>query len=333
MNTLIIGSRIAKEEQSINFYKFDDGDGSLTFASGFGGIELPTFQCFDNEKKILYSVSEYETAGFVNSYKVDPALQCTLLESVPSEGGSPCHVALSPSGEYLTVANYMTGTFNVLDTTNHLYSVYCQTYEGKGPNPDRQERAHIHSALFNSTTLFVADLGRDKVLRFDNEFNQLASIDTPPGCGPRHMTFSLDGTTLFVLCELSNEVLVYCLNQKNPVLLQRISTIPSSFTEQTTAADIHVSNDGKFLYCSNRGHDSIAIFEWDNASSTLMLLGYSKTEKEPRNFTLSPSGSWLLVGNGSSDSVTIYPIDKKTGLVGRVIHKIEIPQPVCLTFI
>ncbi|MGH0053099.1 MAG: lactonase family protein [Sphaerochaetaceae bacterium] len=330
MKTLIVGSRVGKEEEGINFYEFDESKGTLHHHVGVDGIPQPTFQCFDHKRRMLYSVSETETDGHIYAYHVAADFSCTQRFCIPSTGGSPCHVALNQDGTLLSVANYGDGVLLVLDvSTAPPKERYRKAFPGKGTHPTRQERSHIHSSLFSSGLLYVADLGLDHILRYNEDLSSLSPLETPPGTGPRHMWASPEQRILYVAAELSSELLVY----QKETLIQRISTLPEAFSGENTVADIHLSSDAQFLYCSNRGHDSVAIFKKNTSDGTLALIGHCLTEREPRNFSLSPSGRWLLAANGSSDSITIHPIDVKTGLAGAFTHRYELLQPVCLTFI
>ena len=329
MHTLIAGSRVSADKQGITFCSFDEQTGLIQYLTGFGGIEQPTFQCFDRINNMLYSVSETETDGHVYGFRVSPSLTCEQMFCVPSLGGSPCHLALSPSGDGLAVANYADGTFTCLGFGKNDYT---ENFAGKGTHPVRQKRSHIHSSLWTDegSSVLVADLGLDRLLWYKDSFTARQCIKVPPGSGPRHM--ALSSTALFVAGELSSEVLVIKLGPE-PSVVQTISTLPPEFAEENTAADIHLSDSGRFLYCSNRGHDSIAMYAVDQASGFLTLLGHCKVEEEPRNFCIDPSGTYLLVGNASDNSITVHAIDQQTGILSSAVQRFELQAPVCLTFI
>jgi 6-phosphogluconolactonase len=334
METLVIGSRVSDSVEGLNCFLFDERMGMMTYHSGSMKIEQPTFQCFDAERKILYSVSETKTDGHVYAIQVYPDLTCKLLYTIPTGGGSPCHLSLSPDHSMLVVSNYADGVltiFSVLDTPTLLFQ---KSFTGKGTHPTRQERSHIHSSRFtkDGSAFFVADLGLDRVLWYQSDMIEKGTIITPPGSGPRHLELSEDEKFLYVASELSSEILVYALAEK-PTLIQRISTLEPGYKKENTVADIHFDANHRFLYCSNRGHDSIAIYRCESKNGTLRFIGHCKTEKEPRNFTFSPSGAHLVVANGSSNSITSYPINRRTGLCGLCNHRIIVEQPVCLNFL
>lgn len=206
------------------FCSFDEQTGFIQYLTGFGGVEQPTFQCFDGERHILYTVSETENDGHVYGFRVSPSLTCEQMFCVRSLGGSPCHLALNPSGDSLAVANYATGTFTCLRFNECNYT---ENFAGKGTHPVRQERSHIHSSLWTDegSSVLVADLGLDRIIWYKDCFTLKQYIQVPPGTGPRHMAISTDKTMLFVAGELSSEVLVIQLGPE-PSVVQTISTLP-----------------------------------------------------------------------------------------------------------
>ncbi len=335
METLVVGSRVSQEREGINFFSFDPTSGSLSYRTGFSGVQQPTYQCYDHNRNILYSVSERETEGNVFAWSVKEDLSCELLSVTASKGGSPCHLALDDEGNRLGVANYADGVFTVLDVAGQPSYLLSDFFAGKGYKADRQERAHIHSSLWtkDGSTLFVADLGLDCIYCYQENLKKRTRIDAPKGSGPRHMVLCCFEDTLFVAAELSSEVLVYRLDEEKPRLIQCISTLPRDFHGENTVADIHINKEHRQLYVSNRGHDSIAIFAINRPSSTLHLIAHTKTEKEPRNFTFSPDGSYILVANGSSNSICVHRIAARTGIPRPYSNRLRIEQPVCLTFL
>lgn len=328
MNEIIIalGSRVSSRVEGITVWKISPSTGKAEKISSISDIELPTFQTYDSEHQRLYSVSETEVDGTVVAYQLDSDYSATLLQTIPSMGGSPCHVALG-KGE-LAMANYGTGVFSIYKTEPILGPLYTEIFEGMGKHPIRQERSHIHSSLYHASTStwYVADLGLDSIVVYDDTFNQVRSIASPPGTGPRHMAFG--GSFLYVVAELSSEVLVY---NESFELVQRITTLPFHCRAENTAADIHITNDGAFLYCSNRGHDSIACFSIERESGLLSCIGHHPTEKEPRNFALVGNDTYLVVANGSSDSVCVFERGASGCFGSEYLVRITLPQPVCIT--
>lgn len=323
MAILSVGSRVSKNEVGISFFFFNEQIGSLVNLGGISGIDRPTFQLFNPRKRVLYSVSE-TIDGSVHAYKIDDELHPDHLFSVPSSGDFPCHLSLSPFDEFIGVSNYGSGDFTLLSTQGE--TVFTERFEGVGFDPIRQEGSHIHSSLWSpdESFLYVADLGLDRIIRYPNDLSSKTIIDLPQGTGPRHMAFGRDGL-LYVVAELSSEVLIY----RGEELQQRISTLPSTFVEDNTASDLHLSKDGLYLYCSNRGHDSVAVFR---VNQSLQRFEYCLTDKEPRSFALSPDGLWMLVANASSNTITIHRRNQVNGSVGEKTHRVAVKEPVCLTW-
>ncbi len=341
---LIVGSRVPASEKGLTLYSFDEGTGQLSLVGSYTGIDMPTFQAFNKRTSLLYSVSEVqEKEGCVQSFRFNPtaAEPFTLAGTIPSGGNSPCHLALSPDGEYLAVSNYGNGVFTLyeLGPVGHVLSIaQSKRFVGVGHNPERQEGSHIHSALWTSDSknFFVADLGLDRIVHYSRpEWSFPSFKKVPLGTGPRHMAITRDNHYLYVAGELANHVEVYRIDKFDSCFthLQTIATLPSEFLLANTVADLHLSSDDKYLYCSNRGHDSIVTYAVNSGTGMLTFVSYTPTlGQEPRNFTLSPDGKWLLVANGSSDSVVVFPIDPYTGVPGVAVCTVEIKEPVCLTF-
>ncbi len=341
---VIVGSRVPATEAGLSLYTFDEGTGQLSLSGSYTGIDMPTFQTCNKKTSLVYSVSEIqEEEGSVQTFSFDPlsAEPFSLLGTRLSGGNSPCHLALAPNGEYLAVSNYGDGvcTLYALDHLGNIASVAShKRFVGTGHNTLRQEGSHIHSALWTSDSknLFVADLGLDRIVHYSRpEWSFPSFKKVPLGTGPRHMAITSDNQYLYVAGELSNQVIVYRIDRFDSCFthLQTIDTLPSTFVCENTVADLHLSSDDKYLYCSNRGHDSIVTYAVNAATGMLTFVSYTPTlGKEPRNFTLSPSGTWLLVANGSSDSVVVFPLDSYTGVPGDAVCTVAVKEPVCLSF-
>jgi len=255
-----------------------------------------------------------------------------LIDMQPTHGKHPCHLCVTD--RFAFAANYSEGSLSIfaVDGAGGINPSYQSIHHfGKGPNPGRQNEAHVHFADMtpDGKYLAVCDLGLDKVFLYpycpDGGLSSKAKIiDCPPGSGPRHLTFSSDGEYLYILTELGNTVLVYKTGDFER--LQVCDTLPAGFTGNSTCAAIHISPNGKLLGASNRGHDSIAVFEIQD-NGTLRFLRHVAGCAEPRDFAFSPDGNWLLVGNQNDDSVSVFDVrnfELKTN--------IKMPQPVCITF-
>ena len=341
---LIVGSRVPATEVGLSLYSFDETTGQLTLSGSYIGIDMPTFQAFNKRASLLYSVSETQgKEGSVQTFHFDPfsSEPFTLAETILSGGNSPCHLALSPNGENLAVSNYGDGAFTLyaLDILGNITSVAThKRFVGIGYNPLRQEGSHIHSALWTSDSknLFVADLGLDRIIHYSRpEWSFPSFKKVPLGTGPRHMALSSDSQYLYVAGELSNHIVVYRIDKFDSCFthLQTITTLPSEFLSENTVADLHLSSDNTYLYCSNRGHDSIVTYAVNEETGMLTFVSYTPTlGQEPRNFALSPDGKWLLVANGSSDSIVVFPLDPYSGVPGKAVCTTTVKEPVCLLF-
>lgn len=341
---LVIGSRVPSIDAGLSLYAFDEDNGRLTFQSSYSGISNATFQAYNKKAGLIYSVSEIqEKQGSVQTFRFDPTAKqpFSLIGTILSGGASPCHLALSPDCTHLAVSNYSDGVFTLfaLDSQgNIMTTTHRKQFVGVGHDPIRQEASHIHSALWtqDARNIFVADLGLDRIVHYNKENWTLPSFKKVPlGTGPRHMALSNDNQHLYIAGELSNQIVIFYREKLDNSFTYKatIPTLPPNYTEINTVADIHLSADGNYLYCSNRGHDSIVSYAVDAKSGMLKLIGHTPTlGKEPRNFALSPNGSWLLVANGSSDSIVVFPRDKDTGMIKDPVSTIAVKQPVCLLF-
>ncbi len=341
---LIVGSRVPSTEAGLSLYTFDVDTGKLSFVNSYTGIDMPTFQAFNTDAFLLYSVSEIrEKEGSVQTFRFDPLADepFTLIGTILSGGNSPCHLAISPKGDFLATSNYGDGVFTLyaLDPVGTIASVASyKRFSGVGHNPLRQEGSHIHSALWtgDANNLFVADLGLDRIIHYSRpEWSFPSFKKVPLGTGPRHMALTSDNLYLYVAGELSNHVVVYRIDKFDSCFthLQNIATLPSAYPLANTVADLHLSPDNKYLYCSNRGHDSIVTYAVNSETGMLTFVSYTPTlGQEPRNFALTDDGKWLLVANGSSDTVISFPIDPSTGIPGSPACTVTVKEPVCLTF-
>jgi 6-phosphogluconolactonase len=216
--------------------------------------------------------------------------------------------------------------------------------DGSSINVDRQQGPHAHCIVLDPTNRFAytCDLGTDKIMvfRFDARRGKLSPTEKPwvavkPGAGPRHITFHPSGKYAYLMNEMHVTVSAFTVDRitGNLVEVQTLPTLPRELTAEDSGADIHLSPDGRFLYCSNRGHDSIAAFKVDARSGKLTLVAHEHTGgKTPRNFTIDPTGAFLLVANQNTDTIVSFRRDAKTGLLSTTGHVVEVPSPVCLKF-
>ena len=269
------------------------------------------------------------------------------LNQVSSQGADPAHIILDTTGKYALVSNYTSGSVAVFAVLKdgHLGEVtsFVQ-HKGSSVNPDRQKGPHAHAIALSKDDRYavVADLGLDELLvySFDAAKGTLGAkpqiVKANPGAGPRHLVFSSDGRFLYVMNEMQSSVVAYSYDATSGALheLQTISALPNGFTGENTAAEIEIDPSGKFLFASNRGDDSIAVFAIDSHTGLLTHVETDPTGgKTPRNFAIDPTGSWLLAANQDSDNIVVFRIDQKTGHLKPTGDMFQLPSPVCLKFV
>lgn len=359
---LFASPAFSADAQRVYFGTYGSGPGEGIFVAEFdpasGVVGTPrlaaeavdaSFLAFDPAHKALYAVSEVSTlggkkTGGVVGFIVDPASgRLTRKSEQPSEGAGPCHLVVDKTGKDVLVANYDGGTAAVLPILEpgrlHAASSWVAQH-GHGPNAERQEKAHAHSINVDPANrfAFVCDLGCDKIFvyRFDPTAGTLKAhgfATLPPGSGPRHFAFHPSGRFAYSANELSSTVTTFWYDADNGTLspVQTLSTLPPSFKETNTVAEVVVHPSGKYVYVANRGHDSIAIFTVDAASGRLTAAGHESTEgKTPRNFNIDPTGTFLLAANQDSDSVVVFRLDPATGKLRATGQKLGIRKPVCI---
>jgi len=348
-----VGTYTQKVSKGIYAYRFDPATAQLTSLGLAAESVNPSFLAVDPSRRILYAVNEisqYEgrSSGGVSAFIIAPGTgKLTLLNEVPSGGAGPCHLALDNTGRYLLVANYDGGSLSVFpilkDGSLGKATAFVQ-HKGGSVNPQRQEGPHAHSVSFSPDNRFAlcADLGLDEVLiyRFDAEKGTLAPNNpayalVSSGAGPRHFAFHTSGKFGYVISELQSTVTTFSYDPAGGVLeaIQTVSTLPQGFKGENAAAELEVHPSGKFLYGSNRGHDSIAMFAINSRRGTLTPLGQVPTlGKTPRNFAIDPTGSYLFAANQDSDSIVLFRIDRNTGRLTPTGQVLEVSSPVCMRF-
>lgn len=349
---LYVGTFTRGESTSEGIYvlDFDETTGMLSELRLAAKAENPSFLAIHPSWMFLYAVGRPTgkagaTDGAVLAFVVDPdSGTLRLLNEQGSGGRGPCHVTVDATGQVVLVANYGGGSVAAYpigpDGQLAESSAFVQ-HEGSSTHPKRQTRPHAHSIYVDPSNRFAlsADLGIDRVLvyRLDPATGTLTSngaATVAPGAGPRHLAFHPDGTWAYVLNELNRTVTAFSFDAETGVLteLQTISSVPAGVTDGNSA-EVRCSSDGRFLYTSNRGHDSIASFAVDAATGKLVATGHVSTGGHwPRNFTLSPSGRWLMVANQKSDSIVVFGIDPETGVPTPTGQTVTVPAPVCLRF-
>ncbi len=325
--------------------------GELTRKSSFKSVN-PSFLTIDRSKRFLYAVNEVpdflgKPSGGVSAFAIEPkTFNLRLLNQQATQGADPCHLTLDRKGKTLLVANYTGGNITALPVRlDGTVGMATEVKQHEGSSIKEQQKGpHAHCIILDRSERYAlaADLGIDKVMiyRFDRTTGKLspgnqASAELQQGAGPRHLKLHPTGKYLYVINELDSTMTAFKYSGVNGTLTQieTISTLPADFSGVSYCADVHVSPSGKFLYGSNRGHNSIVVFEIDQRTGKLKTLEHVSTEGNwPRNFTIDPSGRFLLVANQRTDNVVTFAIDPLTGRLKSTGHVAEIPVPVCLSF-
>lgn len=348
-----VGSYSPADKQGIHVFQLDLASGALAPAGGASGAANPSFLAVHPNRRFLYAVAEVASAGGkpgggVAAFSIDPKSGAlALLNTQPSEGAGPCHIVVDRDGKNVLVANYGGGSVAVLpirDDGRLAPPSAAIQHQGSSVNPSRQKAPHAHSINLDPAGrfAFAADLGLDKVLiyRFDSAKGSLVPNEEPsapvaPGAGPRHFAFHPSGRFAYVINEMANTVTAFAYDAGRGALkeIQTQATLPADFKGTSHTAEVQVHPSGKFVYGSNRGHDSIAVFTVDAATGRLAPGGQVSTRgKTPRNFGIDPTGAWLLAANQGSDTIVVFKIDPATGGLTPTEHSVSVPKPVCVKF-
>ena len=348
--TLYVGTYTSGKSEGIYGYRMDVATGALTRFTSCKSVN-PSFLAIDRSKRYLYAVNEVgqyagKPGGGVSAFAIDPATgNLRLLNEQATLGADPCYLTIDHHKRTLLVANYTGGSVSALplrsDGTLGMVIDHKQ-HEGSGIR-EQQKGPHAHCIILDRLERYAlaADLGTDKVMiyRFDSSTGKLTPAKQPwdelqSGAGPRHLTFHPNGKYVYAINELDSTLTVFKYNDGTLTQVETVSTLPSDFSGVSYCADVHVSATGKFLYGSNRGHDSIVVFEIDPRTGKLKQLEHVSTEgKWPRNFAIDPTGRFLLVANQHTDNVVTFSIDPTTGRLTPTGQVTEIPIPVCLKFL
>jgi 6-phosphogluconolactonase len=342
------------KSKGIYAYRYDAGTHQISSLGLVAETTNPSFVAPSPDGHFLYAVNELgnykgPNSGGVSAFSIDRKTgKLTFLNEVASRGADPCYIVVDKSGKYVLVANYTGGSvavFPILADGKLGEATAFVQHTGKGPNAERQEGPHAHSIDLSPDQRFamVDDLGLDELLvyKFDGAKGTLTPNDPPfakldAGAGPRHFALRPDGKFAYVVAEIGHTVTVFSNDAANGKLqtLQTITTLPKDFKGRNDDAEIQMHPSGKFLYASNRGDDSIAIYAIDESKGMLTAVGIVPTGgKEPRSFEIDPTGTLLFAENQKSDSIVIFKIDQKTGQLTPDVRLLDVPSPVCLKFV
>lgn len=334
--------------KGISVYHYNQENGALRRVQVLTDVVNPSFLALDSQERYLFACNETDH-GAVSSYQRDAETgELTFISEQPSGGAHPCHLSVDPTDQCLLVANYTTGTIaalpigegGVLEPAGSVIQ-----HEGSSVNQNRQLGPHAHmiQASPDGRYVLAADLGADKVFVYaldpasgvlEPNPNGFTAGEAEPGAGPRHFAFAPDGSAVYVINELGSSVTRYTWNDETGEMIARetVSSLPDDFDGESTCAQIVVSPDGRFVYGSNRGHDSIAIWAVGEDGS-LSVAGFQPTGgREPRNFNIEPGGESVFVVNQKSHNLIRMRRAANSGLLSIVGHPISVDSPVAIAF-
>jgi len=346
-----IGTYAMPDADGIFVYRLNTESGELTKIHSVKGGENPSYLAFDSHHKYLYAVNEEDAEGHVTAFEVNQENgDLTRLNSQVSAGW-PCHISVDHTNQLVLTANYGAGSINAFPILEGGQlgpaSDFVQHKGASGVNKERQEGPHAHFILPDVKNKFahVIDLGLDKVIRYglDLKNGKLTSRDHPdvsfvcqPGSGPRHLVFHPFKEFAYLIHELSSTMSVLEYDSENGLFteIQTIPTIPLDFTSNNQCSAVHISPNGKFLYGSNRGHDTLVVYEVEEDTGKLKFVEHVSTGgKWPRDFGIDLTGNFLLAANQHTHNILVFKIDHQTGRLTPTQHEIKVPAPVCIKFI
>ncbi|MBI4877247.1 MAG: lactonase family protein [Acidobacteria bacterium] len=345
-----IGCYTRGTSKGISVFRFDSGSGKMTPLGLAAETPNPSFLALHPSGKFLYSVSEMGSGGkegAVSAFSIDKSSgMLTFLNRQSSRGGGPCHLNADKTGRMLVAVNYGTGSVASfpLDAGGKLgEAASFFQHAGSSANPKRQAGPHAHSVNFSPDNRFaiVCDLGLDKIFVYKAfpAKGILTAGDPPfatvkPGSGPRHFAFHPNGKLAFAINEMASTVTSFAWNPGRLREIETVSTLPTDYKGDSSCAEVVVHPSGRFLYGSNRGHDSLAVFSVDSKTGMMTPMGHTPTQgKVPRNFCIDPTGGFLVVAHQNSNSLVVFQIDKATGSLKPAGQTFEIGSPVCVRFL
>ena len=340
---LLVGTYTDESSKGIYKLLYNPADGSLENLGLVAETVSPSYFTISEDKQFVYSVNESDP-GEVSSFQWnEDRTQLNLISKVPSEGRHPCYAEINNDENLLAIANYSSGNLSVYRIKNGKIEEAPQTrqHEGSGPLVPNQETPKAHCAKFdgNGKFVYVADLGIDEIVSYpvDEKGNlgeKQVALATDKGDGPRHLIFHPTKDIAFIINELSGSVISAKVDHETGIFkkIDKVSTLPEDYTGKNSCADIHITSNGKFLYASNRGHNTIAVFSIAETGELKRLATTPVEGDWPRNFTLSPDEKFLLVANKDTDNITVFSVDQETGLLTFTGKEINVSRPICLKF-
>ncbi len=352
-NVMYIGSYGDLGEATVHVAAIDQASGRVDVIQAYTGVQSASYLSRNSNGKILYAVQEVEETngepgGSVVAIAIDE--ESGLLQEIRGTaltgGAHPCYIHTLTDGSAVFVANYTGGNSAMLplDSEGLFAGATAVIEHGTGSmvDPERQEAAHAHFVTAMPGTNFVCavDLGMDAIIisRLDMNNKSIEKhniVAMEPGSGPRHLVFHPKLPIAYVANELSSSITVLEVNQAAGSLqpVATVSSIPADYKEYNDAADIHISADGRFLYSSNRGHNSIAVYEVNQSTGSITPIQHISCGGElPRNFTLTPDGNYLLAANQKSGTIIVFDVNQDSGMLMQTNYKLELPSPVCIQF-
>ncbi|WP_135556196.1 lactonase family protein [Paenibacillus cymbidii] len=346
---VFVGSYAEQTTNGLYVYELNETTGELKLQDELGGLQNPTFLNVDESRGLLYVAAEQlspqgERIGSAATYEIDPAAgKLKQLDHVPTIDTTTCHIQRDRTDRFLVVVSYGGGQVGLLaiEADGRVGKLLDKhRHEGSSVNPERQEKPHPHSAFFSPDNrfVFIPDLGLDRIVAYELDTaggTLVSSGETVvhAGAGPRHMAFHPNGGYAFVINELDSTIESYRYDAHTGAMqsLQVISTLPEAYDGESWCAEIALSSDGRFVYGSNRGHDSIAVFSFDAGSATLSPVEYVSTEGgHPRHFALTADGRFLIAANRDGNNLVTYRVDAASGRLTPTGHQASASKPVCV---
>jgi 6-phosphogluconolactonase len=348
------GQILEGKGRGIYAYRFDRAAGKLIPAGTTEGVRNSSYLAFDPARRFLFCVNEFKeyeghASGAVSSFRIDPATGALeYLNTRASRGTDPCHLIVDATGRFVLIANFASGSVCVLpiDAEGRLgEAVEFVQHRGSSVDPKRQAGPHAHAVEIDKANrfVFVPDLGIDAIVvyAFDANTGKLTPhptqplVRTAPGAGPRQLVMRPDGRFAYLINELDSTMTAFAYDSGSGILtaLQTLPTLPAGFAGHSTCAEVQITPDGRFLYGSNRGHDSLAIFAIDPAQGTLTPVGHESTRgRIPRNFAIAPCGTFLAAANQDTDNLLMFRLDPASGRLTPTGDVVQPGTPICVKF-